>query len=303
VAGDRLTALVAAITGAPVAEITEESSLVADLGLTSIGRLELVNALEQEFRLDLDDALIGPETRMRDLRQVVSRRDRILQQRRFRPWANSPPVRLIRQLCDHLIHFPLLRLCCPEVEISGVERLANMQQPVLFIANHVSYLDQPVIMRALPPQWRYNTATAVWAEFFFRNFRNLFQKLWKRFTYDYGTFALNLFPLPQSQGFRSSLVYMGSLVDRGINLLVFPEGERSFDGKLLPFKQGLGIMAQELDIPVVPVRIRGLETVFPRGASWPKRGPVSVTIGEPLRFGLENPKEIVAIARKAIEEA
>lgn len=298
---DRLTAIVAGITGAKVSEITGESYLVASLGITSIGRLELVNALEQEFRLDLDDALIGPNTRMSDLREVISRRDRVSMKRRFRAWANSAPVRLIRRLCDRLIHFPLLGMFV-ELEVRGVERLASLDQPVLFVANHMSYLDQPVIMRSLPAGWRYNTATAVWAEFFFRNFRNLFQKLWKRFTYEYGTFGLNLFPLPQSQGFRSSLVYMGRLVDRGVNLLVFPEGERSVDGSLLPFKQGLGIMAKELDILVIPVRIRGLERVFPRGAAWPKRGRVSVTIGDPLRFGLESPREIVSMARKAIEE-
>lgn len=298
---DRLTAIVAATTGAPVSAITEESRLVSDLGLTSIARLELVNVLEQEFRIDLDDAIIGPETRLLDLRGVITRRDAVSSRRSFRPWANSAPVRMIRRMCDRFIHFPLLGAFV-ELETYGLDRLPPLDGPVLFIANHMSYLDQPVIMRALPPRWRYHTATAVWAEFFFRNFRNIFQKAWKRFTYEYGTFALNLFPLPQSQGFRSSLVHMGRLVDRGISLLVFPEGERSFDGNLLAFQQGLGIMAQELDIPVVPVKIRGLEKVFPRGAAWPRRGPVSVTFGEPLRFGLEPSNEIVAIARKAFEE-
>jgi long-chain acyl-CoA synthetase len=188
-----------------------------------------------------------------------------------------------------------------ELETIGVERLDRLEKPVLFIANHMSYFDQPVIMKSLPPAWRYHTATAVWAEFFFTNFRNILQQIWKRFTYEYGTFAFNLFPLPQSQGFRSSLVHMGKLVDRRINLLVFPEGERSISGNLLPFQQGLGIMVKELDIPVVPVRIEGLEKVFPRGALWPKRGKVRVIIGEPLRFGTEGSEEIVTISRQAIE--
>jgi len=95
---------------------------------------------------------------------------------------------------------------------------------------------------------------------------------------------------------------MGQLVDRGVNLLVFPEGERSASGRLLPFQQGLGIMVTELEIPVVPVKIRGLERVYPRGALWPRRGRVTVTFGEPLRFGLESPEAIVARSRKAIGE-
>ncbi|GAM10609.1 1-acyl-sn-glycerol-3-phosphate acyltransferase 1, chloroplastic [Geobacter sp. OR-1] len=94
---------------------------------------------------------------------------------------------------------------------------------------------------------------------------------------------------------------MGQLVDRGVNILVFPEGERSITGELLPFRQGLGIMAKELDVPVVPIKISGLEKVFPRGASWPKQGIVRVEIGQPLRFGMESAAEIVEITRKSIE--
>jgi long-chain acyl-CoA synthetase len=94
---------------------------------------------------------------------------------------------------------------------------------------------------------------------------------------------------------------MGGLVDRGRNILVFPEGERSATGEMLTFKEGLGIMVTELDIPVVPIKIKGLERVFPRGAGWPKRGIVTVVFGKPLRFGLESPHEIVEISRKAIE--
>ena len=298
---DRLASIVARVIGCRADQVSDGSYLVADLGLTSIGRLELVNILEQEFRLDLDDALIGPQTRVADLRDLLARREKIALRHRFRPWVNSSGIRGFRRLCDMLLHFPLFSIFV-KLEVHGAERLSTLSPPVLFIANHVSYLDQPVVMMALPPTLRYRTATAVWAEFFFKNYRNLLQWAWKRLTYEYGTLALNLFPLPQSQGFRSSLQYMGSLVDRGVSLLVFPEGERTTTEKMLPFQQGLGIMAKDLDIPVVPIRIRGLETVFPRGALWPRRGKVVVSIGPELCFGLETPAEIVARARQAIEE-
>ncbi len=300
VAADLLAGLIARATGASPAEIREDAFLVADLGLTSIGRLELVNFLEQEFRLDLEDSLIGPQTRVSDLRAIVARREKVESRDRFRFWPNSPWGRFIRMACDLVIHRPLLA-CFVRLRVEGSHRLADLDRPVLFAANHISYFDQPTIMSALPSSLRYRTATAVWAEFFFQNFRNIFQQLWKRSTYEYGTIALNLFPLPQTRGFRSSLRFMGRLADRGINLLVFPEGERSEDGSLLPFKQGLGIMVQELEMPVVPVRIRGLEYVYPRGAPWPKRGDVTVTFGEPLRFRGEGAEEIVAATRRAIE--
>ncbi|GAM10610.1 long-chain-fatty-acid--CoA ligase [Geobacter sp. OR-1] len=166
---DRLTCLLINITGCNAEAVTEDAFLVANLGMTSIGRLELVNAIEQEFRLDLDDALIGVQTRVCDLRSLISRRERSSSLYQFRYWANSVPARIVRRICDRLIHFPLLNTFVT-LETSGVELLSSVTSPVLFVANHMSYLDQPVIMRTLPAEWRYNTATAVWAEVFFQEF-------------------------------------------------------------------------------------------------------------------------------------
>jgi long-chain acyl-CoA synthetase len=298
---DPLLNLLARITGVNSRDIREDSFLVASLGLTSIGRLELMNQIEQEFRLDLEDSAIDQRTRVCDLRRTIAARKKVDGRRSLRFWTNSTPLRAVRQLCDLLIHQPLLR-CFVSLETKGVERLATVNAPVMFVANHISYLDQPAIMFSLPRQWRYRTATAAWEEFFFKNFRNFGQRIWKRFTYEYGTVALNLFPLPQSGVFRRALQFMGKLADLRLNILVFPEGERSPDGRLLPFRQGLGIMVRELGITVVPVKITGMEKVFPRGAHWPKRGRVTVTFGEPLRYGGESPGEIVEKARKAVAE-
>ena len=298
---DPLMNLLARITGVNGRDIREDSFLVTSLGLTSIGRLELINQIEQEYRLDLEDSAIDQMTKVSDLRRIIAARKKSGRGRRLRFWSNSLPVRGIRRLCDTLLHYPLLR-CFVKLETAGVENLAKADAPVMLIANHLSYFDQPAIMFSMPRQWRYRTATAAWEEFFFKNFKNSGQRIWKRLTYEYGTVALNLFPLPQSGVFRRSLQFMGKLADHRINILLFPEGERSTDGSLLPFQQGLGIMVRELGIPVVPVKIAGLEKVFPRGALWPRRGRVTVTFGEPLRFKGESPGEIVEKARKAVLE-
>jgi long-chain acyl-CoA synthetase len=297
---DLLVSLVARLTGTPPAAIREDSRLVADLGLTSIARLELVNYLEQEFRLDLDDSLIGLQTTMAELRSIISRREKTAGESHLRLWAMGLPVRALRRLIDLGFHYPLIRPFMT-LETAGLDNLAKVPMPVIFIANHLSYLDQPAIMFALPPAWRYNTATAAWAEFFFTNFRNPAQMLWKRFTFEYATVALGVFPLPQTDGFRRALQHMGRLADRGINILVFPEGERSWDGRLLPFRQGLGLMVKELGVPVVPVNIAGVEKVLPKGGHWPRRGKVTVTFGAPLHFTLESPAEVVETARRAVE--
>lgn len=298
---DRLANLIATITGVPPEKVTDEALLVTDLGLTSIARLELVNSLEIEYRLDLEDSVIGPQTRVADLREILRRREKVTSRDHFRNWAMGGIALSVRRLLDAVLHGPLVRAFVT-LETVGTEHLKADTGPVMFVSNHLSYFDQPTIMSALPQSWRYNTATAVWEEFFFRNFRNMLQRFWKRLAYEYVSVAFTVFPLSQSRGFRRTLRFMGRLVDRGMNILIFPEGERSLDGSLLSFQQGIGVMVRELGIPVVPVKIKGLETVYPRGASWPKRGTVTVVFGKPIHFRGESPAEIVDRARRAVQE-
>ncbi|MBP1728114.1 MAG: AMP-binding protein [Deltaproteobacteria bacterium] len=298
---DRLCTMIAQLLGCPVADIREDSCLVADLGLTSIARLELANALEQEFRIDLDDAAIGPQTRVADLRGMIVRRDKSPQPQGLRLWTAAAPVRAVRRVADALLHSPLYRLFVT-LQPEGLHNLDRLNGPVMFIANHVSYLDQPTIKLAMPPAIRYRVSTAAWAEFFFVNFNNALQHAWKRLAFEYCSIVMGVFPLPQSSGFRATLQHMGKLVDRGESLLLFPEGERTEQGGLLPFQNGLGVMVQELGIPVVPVVMIGLEHILPRGASWPQQGKVRVVFGAPLDFSGRTAAEIVRLSEEAIKE-
>ena len=300
VTSDSLLNLLAKVTGAGVAQIREESLLVTDLGLTSIDRLELVSFLEQEYRLDIEDSQIGPETRVSDLRRIIAKREKPSRRSHFRFWTNTRFFRGLRTVWDGVFHGPLYRYFAT-LEVHGIVNLKNLDEPVFFVANHLSYFDQPSVMFALPPKIRHRSATAAWEEFFFGDYQGL-NRIWRLFCYEYGSVLFNLFPLPQSQGFSGSLEYMGRLADAGVNILIFPEGGHARDGKLQPFQMGLGIMVKELGIPVVPIKISGTEKVFPPEASFPKRGKVSVTFGEPLRFRFEEPAEIVEKTRQAVEK-
>jgi long-chain acyl-CoA synthetase len=297
---DPLINLLARATGTGAAEIREESLLVADLGLTSIDRLELVSFLEQEYRLDIDDSQIGAETRVSDLRRIVANREKVRTRSHLRFWTNSPAVRGVRMIGDAILTYPVFRTFV-SLEVRGGERLDRLDGPVIFVANHLSYFDQPSIMFALPGKIRYRTATAAWEEFFFGGQQGL-NRLWRGLCYEAGTWLLNLFPLPQTRGFSGSLRFMGRLADTGTNTLIFPEGAHSRDGKLHTFQLGLGIIVKALGIPVVPVKISGTGQVLPPGASFPKRGRVTVTFGEPMRFRFEEPAEIVEKTRQAVEK-
>ncbi|GFO60076.1 AMP-binding protein [Geomonas silvestris] len=297
---DSLTNLLAKVTGTPVAQIREDLLVVADLGLTSIGRLELVNFLEQEYRLDIDDSQIGPASRVSDVRRIIEKREKLSQKSHYRFWTNAPLARAVRRFWDTVFHYPLYRSFA-RLEVTGTENLSKVKGPVFFVANHQGYFDQPSVMFALPPELRYSTATAAWAEFFFGDYHGL-DRIWRRFTFEYGTLFFNLFPLPQQQGFSAAFRFMGRLADAGINILIFPEGAHTRTGEMQPFQLGLGIMVKELGLPVVPIKIRGSDQVLPPEAGFPRRGTISVRFGAPLSFRFEEPAEIVERSRRAVEE-
>ena len=300
VSRDSLLNLLARVTGVAAGQIREESLLVTDLGLTSIDRVELVSFLEQEYRLDIEDSRIGPQTRVSDLRAMIAKREKLMRHDHFRFWTNSRFISVVRKAWDAIIHDPLLRSFAT-IEVRGLEKLEELDGPVFFVANHLSYLDQPSVMCALPREIRYKSATAAWEEFFFGEYHG-FSRIWRRLSYEYASVLFNLFPLPQTRGFGGSLAYMGKLADAGVNILIFPEGGHSRDGTMQPFQLGLGLMVKELGIPVVPIKICGTDRVLPPTARFPTRGGVTVTFGEPLRFRNEEPAEIVETARRAVEK-
>ncbi len=83
----------------------------------------------------------------------------------------------------------------------------------------------------------------------------------------------DVFPLPRRSGFRESFRFAGDLADRGYSVLVFPEGDLTPDGTLQPFQAGIGLLAANLRIPVVPMRIDGAYEVREAQESLQSPGP------------------------------
>ena len=104
---------------------------------------------------------------------------------------------------------------------------------------------------------------------------------------------LNLFPLPREAGFRESFAYAGEAVDRGYSVLVFPEGHHTTDGKLCAFRAGIGLLAKNLAIPVVPMRIDGLFELKQAGKKFARPGQIRVKIGALARFAPETEPEVI----------
>ncbi len=188
--------------------------------------------------------------------------------------------------------------------MEGLENLRGLEPPVIFASNHQSHFDVPAILSALPSKWRYRVAPAMAKEFFDAHFHPAGYPLRRRFTnslnYTLASLVFNAFPLPQREsGTREALGYAGDLAADGNCILIFPEGKRTDAGEVLPFQPGVGMLASRLRIPVVPVRIEGLERVLHKSAKFPAPGRVSIKFGPPLKLEGED----YAVLAKRIEEA
>jgi long-chain acyl-CoA synthetase len=165
----------------------------------------------------------------------------------------------------------------------------DLDGPVIFASNHQSHMDVPVILAALPARVRARVAPAMAKEFFKAHFFPEGYTWKQRFTnsvnYYLAAFYFNAFPLPQREaGARQTLIYAGELIGGGWSILIFPEGERSATGDIKPFRGGIGMMASRLDVPVVPVRLDGVERVLHMKAKMATPGPVRVAFGAPIRL-------------------
>ena len=191
-----------------------------------------------------------------------------------------------------MVHYALLRpavflLGWPKVEGRG--HLLGVKGPLLVVCNHTSGVDVAYVLTALPAKFRNRLATAAGGEALeaLRTpplSRNLFLRIYDQVVWFLGVTLLNLFPLPRQAGFRESFAYAGESVDRGYSVLVFPEGRHTVDGEMFPFRAGVGLLANNLKIPIVPMRIDGLFELKQARKRVARPGQVRVHIGKPVRF-------------------
>ena len=178
------------------------------------------------------------------------------------------------------------------VTVRGEDNVKDIEGAYVVVANHSSHLDTPLIVGGLPRHMVRYLAAGAAADYFFDIW-------WRR-----GLTALffNAFPVQRTKGGIRS-VSAKSLLQRGIPLLVFPEGTRSKDGQLGPFKPGAAALASSVGVPCIPVALIGAHIAHPRGTNWPKRGrlPVGVIIGEPMYAGKsENPVDFTERVKQEI---
>jgi len=295
-AGGGLAELISRITGRSTGALASGASLEGDLNLSSMDRVELMSALEDRYQIDLSEANFAQLTTVGELERMLHEPQRAPQSGyRYPRWAQRWPVRWIRNFFYYLLSLPAT-LIMVHPDIVGREHLEGVDGPVLITCNHVTYIDVGFVLIAMPPRIRHKLAVGMLGERLWGMWRppvsmNVFARWWQRAGYYLVVALFNVFPLPQQSGVRESFAFAGESVDRGYSVVVFPEGRRTEDGKPSPFRSGVGMLAQKLAIPVVPIRIDGLFAMKTSGRKIARRGELKVMIGKPLRFSPEIPAD------------
>ncbi len=286
---------------AKAATVGDLEKLLQD-GRSVVGRQSLVAGKTPE-RLATDDQ-----------RLTGAPRDPEFQRREFHSpgfhyprWALRWPTTWVRLASHYLLARPaVLLLGWPRV--TGRENLRGVRGPLLVISNHIADVDVGFIQFALPARIRHKLATATGGEALEilrapGPDRPWLRQIHDRLQWTLGVALLNLFPLPRRSGFRRSFAYAGEAVDHGYSVLVFPEGKHTEDGKLCPFRTGVGLLANNLRIPILPMRIDGLFEIKNAGKKFAAPGKIKVRIGKPMQFAPEtNPEEIARALQKAVED-
>ena len=305
--GGSLKTLIAQITGRPVGADSRDAGLDTELQMTSLDRVELMSALEDRYQTDLSEVRFSEVATVGQLEKFLTEAPAANAEHAYPRWPQNWLVTAIRLAVYYLLAWPATYLLAAP-RLRGRENLRGLKGPILVISNHVTYLDIAWILPALPGHLRNRLATAMGGERLARMRRppksmNVFGRMLERLDYFLALTLFNVFPLPQKSGFLKSFSFAGNLADRGWNILVFPEGQTTEDGNIAPFRAGIGLLAKQLNLPVVPMRLDGLFEVRQANRILAGPGKVQVTIGRPVRFSTnQDANEIARELERRVRE-
>jgi long-chain acyl-CoA synthetase len=266
--------------------IQGKDNLELDLGLDSLARIELVVALEKTFSTKLPESFASEiqtieeiirkikeyeKGKTKEIEKVVMWKDILVEElclediRKIGFYHNFLERLVI--ICGLLTLKAIFKFFF-RLKVKGLQNLPD-KGPYIITPNHTSYIDGFAIVVALPSRLFWNLYSIGWQAYF---------------TGPLGFFArlAHVIPIDRETYLQKALQTAAYVLRKGKSLLVFPEGGRSYDGELMEFKKGVGILALELNLPVVPAYIEGAFDVLPRGKKWPKFREVKITFGKPM---------------------
>ena len=210
-------------------------------------------------------------------------------------WARTPPARLTRSMIQRFALLPILHFISPYTVI-GRRNLAQLKGPAVFVANHQSHFDAPVCLAALGGRVRRRLVIAAAADYFYST----------KLKGAAASLALGTVPFVRGgASSRKSLLMLKDLIRKGWSVLIFPAGTRGTGAT--GFKKGFAYIAVDMQVPVVPVYLHGLDQVMPKGSFIPLPGGVVIGIGPPIPPGNDYDELVkkaeagVALARTVVK--
>jgi long-chain acyl-CoA synthetase len=275
--------------------------LEKELNLSSLDRVELLSALEEKFHVELSETAFAEAKTVAEVERLVRQPAAHRAEYIYPRSTQREPIRWLRLGVYYALVWPATQIL-GHPKIVGREHLRGLRGPLLVVSNHITRrADIGLILAALPLRFRHRLAIAMGGESLQRMRRP--PREWffaKRWAYQLGywlvTMLFNIFPLPQLSGFRESFRFAGESVDRGYSVLVFPEGEvnNSEDGRMAAFRSGIGLLAENLRIPIVPMRLDGVWQMKRKRRRLARFGEITVHIGAPVTFPSGTPPDEIA---------
>lgn len=282
--------------------------LELDLGLDSLRRIELFGILEKMFNLNFAPADMAQIFTVKELIVVLSQAqqaDRAGNQNETFSWQkvllNLPPEEITSQIAlrpSKTAKFNYNLLCVVlggltklfwRLKIYGAENIPH-NKSLVFCVNHASFLDSFIFAGGMPKWLR--------QELFFIGHRRFFDSSFMRKIVNF----IHVIPVDSAANLVAALQASAFLLRQNKSVVIFPEGERSINGNLIPFRKGVGILAQELNVELLPVYIHGSHAAWPRGVTLPRFKPVQIHFGKPCGI-VELKKEGYALGAKDDYEA
>jgi len=186
-------------------------------------------------------------------------------------WSRRAPARFVRWCYVNFILRAVRSMYAPTTVIASAS-LDDVTGPVVVVSNHSSHADTLLMLTTLPRRFRRRLVFAAAADHFFTN----------RFTSAMTSLFIGAIPVDRTKASRKTLEECHQLLGDGWSLALYPEGGRSDDGSIGEFKAGAAWIARRAKVPVVPVHISGTFDVLPKNRRWPRRHPVTMSLGAPL---------------------
>ena len=279
-----LIAELSRISSVPESSIHRATDLYADLGLDSLQAIELLLFAEEALGVSIPDDEAGQLSKVGELFDAA-RTPEETEAKEGERGAGMVPSSTLSLNQKRVLDRALLRCSFGTARVVlnswfGLQvtngEAVPIGQPYILAANHSSHLDTGAVVAALAHSKGLDEALRLHVlgardYFFASRWRGwLVSKL------------LNVVPIERHENSLASLKLVKGILSSGEPILIYPEGTRSRTGELQGFKAGLGLIAWEMQVPVVPIAISGTHAALPAGRTWPSRCPIQVIFGEPV---------------------